>query len=844
MLRRRLFVLAPGGILVVVGALAIALWLTSPASALPPAGIDVLNVSGEVQASSRLGSETISFSGTITVQRDDPRMEDGVEVVDLEIIDIVLVGESVTGTVNISRYEGLASTGEIRSLQAPPQQFPASSFFNVHLEAAIPFSPFNAPVVLHNEQPIRFVPTSDDGEVPVNAWPPVGVSYHADPDPPAASGAEPQTFPPGTEVCANGEPLVTAPPALSPLPGKVCVDTMTIVIVEATTPTPTETATLTPTPCPTGVCTPTPTNTVGPSPTATRTHTPIRTATPAATALPLPEDPSFSVAPDGPSGVHPADLLSLSGDPVVVTDNDNFADAAVISSLPFTSQQSTAGATLESGEPTNPSGCITFFPAVKGATVWYRYTPPVLANITADTFGSSFDTVLAVYTGDAVNALTVVACNDDSGTVQSQVNFTAQAGTTYHFQVGGWNGRSGNLRLTLLSAGGGGLAQFETIPCNQLGLISDGCDDGGDGDQDDVDALSYGGDFEVADDLIAFSPAPGTVGLSGTDVALQAGCSPSQAQADEFTTALDGTNALVFDGDGLGGGCPTGPSLGLAEVPASDDLDALAGEPVSSVDTDNDGVPNEAVFFSLAPGSPTLVDRGRDPADILWTVDGLAPGLYASAETLGLQSGDDIDALCLADEVPSLHSFNAAVDTVLFSLASGSPTLATLGASAADVLGPGPLVIYEAAELGLQEADDLNAMKCFSSAEPTPTPTPTLTPIPEGLSGDADCNDAVDSRDSLVILQFDAGLISAVACPDNADPSQDGSINSVDSTLILQLVADLIPYLCDPAYPDFCIRPPPPDRDCNEIPGSNFTVLPPDPHNLDLDGDGIGCESS
>ena len=49
---------------------------------------------------------------------------------------------------------------------------------------------------------------------------------------------------------------------------------------------------------------------------------------------------------------------------------------------------------------------------------------------------------------------------------------------------------------------------------------------------------------------------------------------------------------------------------------------------------------------------------------------------------------------------------------------------------------------------------------------------------------------------------------------------------------------------CSPAYPDFCIPPPPPlDRDCDDVNGSNFTVKPPDPHGFDSDGDGVGCES-
>jgi hypothetical protein len=48
---------------------------------------------------------------------------------------------------------------------------------------------------------------------------------------------------------------------------------------------------------------------------------------------------------------------------------------------------------------------------------------------------------------------------------------------------------------------------------------------------------------------------------------------------------------------------------------------------------------------------------------------------------------------------------------------------------------------------------------------------------------------------------------------------------------------------CDPAYPDVCIPPPPPDLDCGEIPYHDFRVLPPDPHRFDRDKDGIGCET-
>jgi micrococcal nuclease len=52
---------------------------------------------------------------------------------------------------------------------------------------------------------------------------------------------------------------------------------------------------------------------------------------------------------------------------------------------------------------------------------------------------------------------------------------------------------------------------------------------------------------------------------------------------------------------------------------------------------------------------------------------------------------------------------------------------------------------------------------------------------------------------------------------------------------------------CDLSYPDFCLPPPPPDLNCTDI-GKPLTVIHrpllgvTDPHNLDPDGNGMGCE--
>lgn len=47
---------------------------------------------------------------------------------------------------------------------------------------------------------------------------------------------------------------------------------------------------------------------------------------------------------------------------------------------------------------------------------------------------------------------------------------------------------------------------------------------------------------------------------------------------------------------------------------------------------------------------------------------------------------------------------------------------------------------------------------------------------------------------------------------------------------------------CDPNYRGACIPPYPPDLDCGEIPDRDFQSVGTDPHNFDVDHDGIACE--
>lgn len=124
--------------------------------------------------------------------------------------------------------------------------------------------------------------------------------------------------------------------------------------------------------------------------------------------------------------------------------NDAFADRPHFNTDNLTIRANNVGATAEPGEP-----AIAGAPAT--STLWWEWTAPASGTVSVDTNGSAYDTVLGVYTGSAVSALTPVASNDNAGGgVTSRVTFTAQAGATYEIGVDGKYGATG---LTLLNVG-------------------------------------------------------------------------------------------------------------------------------------------------------------------------------------------------------------------------------------------------------------------------------------------------------------------------------------------------------------------------------------------------------
>lgn len=60
------------------------------------------------------------------------------------------------------------------------------------------------------------------------------------------------------------------------------------------------------------------------------------------------------------------------------------------------------------------------------------------------------------------------------------------------------------------------------------------------------------------------------------------------------------------------------------------------------------------------------------------------------------------------------------------------------------------------------------------------------------------------------------------------------------TTVLTRLPADR--SRCDPSYPTLCLPSPPPRLGCGRLYYDRFPVLPPDPHRVDRNQDGTGCE--
>jgi hypothetical protein len=112
--------------------------------------------------------------------------------------------------------------------------------------------------------------------------------------------------------------------------------------------------------------------------------------------------------------------------------NDNFANRILITGIPAQITGISSYASKEPGEPNHAGNA-------GGRSIWWKWIAPANAQVSLDTGGSTYSTLLAVYTGTAPGALTDVA-----STATGNLLFQAQANTEYEVAVDGLNGAGGN----------------------------------------------------------------------------------------------------------------------------------------------------------------------------------------------------------------------------------------------------------------------------------------------------------------------------------------------------------------------------------------------------------------
>ena len=162
---------------------------------------------------------------------------------------------------------------------------------------------------------------------------------------------------------------------------------------------------------------------------------------------------TYYVAVDGIGGASGSVVLNGAAVMPRGPAHDNFGSAQTLTGTSATVRGSSFNATREEGEPqhfqpnTNNTLGYTGF-----CSVWHRWTAPASGTYTASTDGSTFDTLLGVYTGDDIGLLTKVAANDNASSAVrwSRARFNAVAGTTYFLAVDGVGRKGGAYVLTLL----------------------------------------------------------------------------------------------------------------------------------------------------------------------------------------------------------------------------------------------------------------------------------------------------------------------------------------------------------------------------------------------------------
>ncbi|MBU0617759.1 MAG: hypothetical protein KKI02_08580 [Planctomycetes bacterium] len=309
---------------------------------------------------------------------------------------------------------------------------------------------------------------------------------------------------------------------------------------------------------------------------------------------------------------------------------------------------------------------------------------------------------------------------------------------------------------------------------------------------DDLDAFSFGPweGCETTEFVLIFSVDRGAVGVAPPDPVLVSMGFPfnvldqavnNQAAGDAFMSLLlftrmgpipppgrpshsENNTLVVNQGDAGGVHFQLSPQEESPTEPQDpgtpqSDADAGSGTQPAAANLGERGGP-APILFSLTSESPSLqaLPGTGSGADIYIDWDPYVPGegeaLYVSPFELGLQGGDDIDAMIVIDVLDDGY-FTHGVDQIIFSLAPGSPSLD-------GSFGPGDLFTSSgngifapycyADQLGLAPTDNLNLLDYVFCDDVLPCVEEWAIGYVYQCIGDLDGDGDVDLADLAILL--------------------------------------------------------------------------------------------
>jgi len=151
---------------------------------------------------------------------------------------------------------------------------------------------------------------------------------------------------------------------------------------------------------------------------------------------------NYSVLVANPAGAVESERVPLQFGYPLSAAGDSFADRTPLIGFSGIVMATNFFASKEPGEPRH-----AYRPG--GSSIWFNWVPNASGIGSFNTRGSTFDTLLGIYSGNSLTNLQLVAQNDDSGGgLTSSAIFSAQANRLYAIAVDGARAKQGTCILT------------------------------------------------------------------------------------------------------------------------------------------------------------------------------------------------------------------------------------------------------------------------------------------------------------------------------------------------------------------------------------------------------------